>query len=138
MIIATREVRRAIVAHARRDAPRECCGLLLGHGPRVRFALPMANIEEGTSRYRIADRAHVELRRLLRRVVPALGIVGVYHSHPAGDPDPSPTDIAESMYPEWVYLIIGLKHGRARVRAFRIRGGRARVLPIRWIGGSRA
>ena len=37
-------VRAAIVAHARRDSPRECCGLLLGEGGSILFALPMGFI----------------------------------------------------------------------------------------------
>jgi proteasome lid subunit RPN8/RPN11 len=37
-------VRRAIVAHARRARPQECCGFLIGQGNRVQFACPMANV----------------------------------------------------------------------------------------------
>src|SRR5205085_1477160 len=96
-----RSVRRAIVAHARREQPRECCGLILGTESRATFAVPMKNIAAGTTRYRIDDAAHVGLRRVIRGFAPAIAIIGVYHSHPAGDPAPSPTDIAESMYPDW-------------------------------------
>ena len=46
---------------------------------------------------------------MLRQFSPALSILGVYHSHPAGVAEPSPTDIDEAMYPEWAYVIIGLE-----------------------------
>ena len=48
-------VRRAIVAHARRERPNECCGLLLGRGTAVQFALPVANVLASATRYRISD-----------------------------------------------------------------------------------
>jgi proteasome lid subunit RPN8/RPN11 len=124
-------VRQAIVQHAVDARPRECCGFLLGAGRRVRFAVPMENVAQSTVRYRIDDRAHIDLRRVLRTVRPRLEIVGVYHSHPAGDARPSPTDIAEAAYPSWAHVIVGLRPRRPVVRAFAIRHGRAHVLPLR-------
>jgi proteasome lid subunit RPN8/RPN11 len=61
-----------------------------------------------------------------------LSILGVYHSHPAGVAEPSPTDIDEAMYPEWAYVIIGLEPRRTSVRAFRIRTGAVLELRIEW------
>src|SRR6185295_3038471 len=90
-------VTRAIVAHARRDHPNECCGLLLGRRGAVQFALPMENVLASPTRYRISDAAHIECRRFLRSFAPELSIVGVYHSHPAGTAEPSPRDLAEAM-----------------------------------------
>lgn len=117
-------VRRAIVAHARREAPRECCGLLVGVGRRVRFAVPMVNRAASEVRYRVDDRAHLDLRRVLRGFAPPLGIVGVYHSHPASRAVPSATDVAEAYYPEWVHVIVSLAGARPRLAAFRIAHGR--------------
>jgi len=83
-------VRRAILAHAERDAPRECCGLLIGRSGRVLHAAAMRNISASPRvRFRIDPREHIVLRRELRRLSPALEIVGVYHSHPAGPAEPS-------------------------------------------------
>jgi proteasome lid subunit RPN8/RPN11 len=130
-VAISRSVRRAMLAHARRERPRECCGLLVGDRDGVRYAVAMANIAPGNTRYRVDDRAHLELRRSLRTFAPALEILGVYHSHPAGSADVSPTDIAESMYPDWIYVIVGLEP-RPAVRAFRIRKSAARELRIRW------
>jgi proteasome lid subunit RPN8/RPN11 len=90
----------------------------------------MKNMAAGTTRYQIDDAAHVGLRRVVRGFAPAISIIGVYHSHPAGDPVPSPSDIAEAMYPDWIYVIVGLRSGRARVRGFRIRAKRVRELSI--------
>jgi proteasome lid subunit RPN8/RPN11 len=123
-------VRRAIVAHARREAPRECCGLLVGRGRRVAFAVAMPNLEGGTTRYRIDDRAHIDLRRTIRTFTPPLEILGVYHSHPAGDPIPSETDVAQAFYADWIHVIVGLGRATAACRAYRIAHGRVRAVPL--------
>jgi proteasome lid subunit RPN8/RPN11 len=124
-------VRRALVAHADRERPRECCGLLLGRGRRVQFAVPVRNQAAGVTRYELDPRAHIDVRRTVRAFVPAMAIVGVYHSHPEGLPDPSPTDIAEAAYPEWVYVIVGRRGARPRIAAYRIRRGRVARLAVR-------
>jgi len=125
-------VRRAIVAHARRDRPLECCGLLLGRGTSIVFAVPTPNVVASPVRYRVDPMTHIDVQRVLRLLAPPLDIVGVYHSHPAGEPLPSPTDIAEASYPEWAHIIIGFRSGRPLVNAFTIQRGRVRALRIQW------
>ena len=123
-------VRRAIVAHTRDAQPAECCGLLLGRGARVAHAIRMANRAAPPHRYRIDDRAHIALRKILRDIRPPLTIVGVYHSHPRGSLEPSATDRAEAHYPDWVHVIAGTHGRRVRLAAFRIRAGRVRRVAI--------
>ena len=126
-----RAVRAAIVRHARREAPRECCGFLLGSGRRVQFVLPVANVDSRPeSRYRIDDRKHIEVRRWLRQLAPPLEIVGVYHSHPTAAARPSAADLAEAHYPDWVFAIVSLEGGREDVGLFEIVRGRARRLRV--------
>ena len=112
-------VKRAIVSHARKDAPRECCGFLVGRGTRVMFALPVRNCDpKPTTGFQIDPAEHIAVRRVLRQMSPGVEIIGVYHSHPNGPATPSPRDIAESHYPDWIFAIVGAK-GRT-VRAYRI------------------
>ena len=126
-----RAVRAAIVRHARREAPRECCGFLLGSGRHVQFALPLNNVDpRPESRYRIDDRRHIEVRRWLRRLVPPLEIVGVYHSHPNAPARPSASDLAEAHYPDWLFAIVSLAGGREDMGLFEIVRGRARRLRV--------
>jgi proteasome lid subunit RPN8/RPN11 len=127
-------VRRAIVDHARRDEPHECCGFLVGRGRDVLFAAAMKNAAESPVVYRIDDRAHIDLRRALRSLSPPLEILGVYHSHPRGPATPSETDRKSAFYPDWIYLIVGLGRlgaSRPRIAAFRLRHGRATRVPLR-------
>lgn len=123
-------VRRAMVAHARRECPLECCGLLVGRHGDVIAAVPLANVAANPeTRFRIDDREHIALRRTLRRFAPPLDILGVYHSHPEGPPVPSPRDIREAYYPEWIYVVVGLSGSRAQVRGFSL--SRNGMLPVR-------
>jgi proteasome lid subunit RPN8/RPN11 len=123
LLVLPDAVRRALIADARRRAPRECCGFLLGRRGHVVCAVAMRNVARGHARYRVDSRQHLDLRRIMRGLAPALEIVGVYHSHPDGPPRPSPSDVAEAFYPAWVHVIVGLR-GRPSVRAFSIRDGR--------------
>lgn len=125
-------VRRALVRDARRASPRECCGFLLGRGRRIAYAAPMPNVARSRTTYRIADRDHIALRRLLRTLTPPIGIIGVFHSHPDGRAEPSPTDLAHAHYPEWIHVIVGLR-APVDVRAFRLARGRATELEVRLI-----
>jgi len=125
-------VRAAITRHAVHDAPRECCGFLLGSGGRVHYAWPATNTSMSPqTRYRVDPREHIALRRILRRLTPALTIVGVYHSHPQGPPVPSPTDLRDAYVREWTYVIVDLSRRVPRISAWMIREGRALRTPLR-------
>jgi proteasome lid subunit RPN8/RPN11 len=111
----------AIADHARRDAPRECCGLLVGTAERIVESVPTANLDPSPSRFRVDPAVHIRLNRTLRGTGRA--VVGVYHSHPRGPARPSPRDVEDAAYPDFVYLIVSLAAGEADVRAFMIRQG---------------
>jgi proteasome lid subunit RPN8/RPN11 len=123
--------RATMVAHAREAAPRECCGLLVGEGRRVDLAVPLSNVDpRPRTGFQVDPAEHIAVRRILRRVVPGREIVGVYHSHPAGAARPSPRDIAESHYPEWLYAIVG--RGGRTLRVYEMRPAGPVAVPIRW------
>ena len=66
-------VRTEIVAHAREDAPRECCGLLVGHGSLVLESVRSPNVDPDPNRYEIDARVHVATnRRLITQGYPAV------------------------------------------------------------------
>ena len=125
------EVRRRVLdgvaAHAIAEAPLECCGLLVGTASRIDESVPTTNVEASQVRFRVDPRQHLELRRTLHGTDRA--IVGSYHSHPASRPVPSPSDIAEAYYPEFVYVIVSLVTPESpEIRAFRIDSGN--VAPV--------
>jgi proteasome lid subunit RPN8/RPN11 len=124
-------VRQLIARHSLRDWPLECCGLLVGRNRIVMDAVPMRNVLASPTRFRLDDREHIDLRRHLRSLSPARGIIGVYHSHPSGVARPSPTDLAEAFYPEWLYVIAAVNGDRVRVRGFVLEDRRMRPVRLR-------
>ena len=68
--------------------------------------------------------AHVRLQKRLRGT--GRTIAGAYHSHTQAPAIPSPADVREAFYPEFVYVIVSVANREhPEVRAWRIAGGRA-------------
>ena len=131
-----REAVDAIVAHARRDSPRECCGLLVGTELEVTEAVAAANVAaDPIRRYQVSPVDHFAQIKRCRGVAPrgaaAVNVIGVYHSHPRGVPEPSPTDLEEA-FGEFLYLIAGPVDGSAQLelRAYRLQAGRFTDVPL--------
>lgn len=103
--------RAELIEHARRAAPEECCGLLVGIRKGDCFVIraihPTANVWAGDRghRFEIDPRAQLAAQRDARER--RLEIVGYYHSHPDAAAIPSDFD-TERAWEEVVYLIISL------------------------------
>ncbi len=108
-----------LVRRAREAAPRECCGLLIGTGPRVASVVAARNVATADSRYEVAPEDHFAALRAAR--AEGLAVIGAYHSHPSSAPVPSPTDLADAVA-EFLYLIVGLVPA-AEVRAWHLVDG---------------
>lgn len=118
------EVRQSVLddllAHARQEAPNECCGLLIGTGQRIERAARARNTLGSRTRYLIDAKDHFAAIRSAREQ--GESIVGFYHSHPASPPVPSDTDRIEAAYPGHYYLIVSPGSGTVagEVRGFRL------------------
>lgn len=110
-----------VLAHAGAEAPRECCGLLLGAGDVIVRSVRARNMAEGTTRFLIDPQDHIRALREARR--DGLELVGFYHSHPRSAAYPSETDLAESVYPGAVHLIAGSVGGQPELRLFSLDDG---------------
>lgn len=124
-----RAVLDAIAAHARRESPRECCGLLIGSNGEVTEAVATGNVApDPLRRYEVSPVDHFAQIRRCRASAsqeqPTLGVVGVYHSHPRSAPQPSPTDL-EQAFEEFLYLIAGPVNAATRIEicGYRLKGG---------------
>ena len=131
-----REALTAIVAHARRDAPNECCGLLVGRPGEILEAVPASNgAADPTRRYEISPIDYFAQIRRCRRINEAqserFAVVGAYHSHPRGDSEPSETDVAQA-FREFVFLIVGLgaSIGGMEIRAYTLADDRLMPVPL--------
>jgi proteasome lid subunit RPN8/RPN11 len=96
----------AVLAHAREQAPDECCGLLIGTPALVERSFPARNARPGPSAYLIDPRDHFAAIKAAREA--GAEIVGYYHSHPASPPEPSPRDLAEIVPGDHFYVIVSL------------------------------
>lgn len=120
------EVRQAVlddlVAHAREEAPNECCGMLIGTDQRIERMVRARNILGSSTRYQIDPRDQFAAIHSAREQ--GQSVVGFYHSHPASPPTPSETDRTEAAYPGHCYLIVSPAGGAGgpEVRGFRLQG----------------
>ncbi len=121
----------AMLEHARRDAPLECCGLLAGRDDLITRMFPARNALASASEYSIDPQELISAFRSMRES--GLTHLGIYHSHPHSENTPSPRDIELAYYPDCAYFIVSLAplSGRA-IRAFEIRDGRAMELEVVW------
>jgi proteasome lid subunit RPN8/RPN11 len=121
-------VEAAIVAHARRTTPDECCGLLLGRGDTISDARPARNIADDVRRRYVIDPADyfAAIREARQR---SIDVVGAYHSHPRSAPVPSPTDAAEG-FGDFVFVIVGLAAEPPEVRAWTWAEGNFTAIPL--------
>jgi len=114
----------AILRHAERANPSECCGVLVGRGDEILQALAARNVADDPNRYVLDPADHITIRRNARAA--GLAVVGFYHSHPHSAARPSATDQAEATYPDHLYLIVGADG----VRLFRLTGGNFAEAPF--------
>ena len=118
-----------LIEEARREPRIECCGFLAGRNGVIAEISPAKNVLASATAYEIAPE---ELFRLFRQMRErGLEHLGIYHSHPATDNSPSPTDIERAYYPDVPYFIVSPRPDAARpVRAFRIGIGKFEELEI--------
>ena len=70
------------------------------------------------TRYRIDPREQLRAFRSMDEQGEEL--VAIYHSHPASQPFPSPTDRDEANYPDAFYVLVSLRSTEPELRSFRI------------------
>jgi proteasome lid subunit RPN8/RPN11 len=129
-LILKRSHWQAMRRQVSRHFPLEACGLLAGKDGRVETALGIPNVERSQVRYRMEPGA--QWRAFQRMENAGLDLVGIYHSHPQGPDHPSETDIAENMYPA-AQIILYRVEGRWQARAFRIEGGKANEIALKYL-----
>jgi proteasome lid subunit RPN8/RPN11 len=113
-----REIYDAMVAHCKRDAPLEACGLLCGNAPRVSLVYPLRNEAQSETRY-FADATEL-FRANEDRRAKGTEILAIYHSHPRWAAVPSRTDLATNGYGPLPQIIVSLMAERPEMRMWRL------------------
>jgi histidine phosphotransferase ChpT len=91
-VTISRELVDAILAHTAETPDIEVCGLLLGRGRRIESVVRAANVAaEPATAFEIDPAALIAAHKRARAGGPQL--LGCYHSHPNGRPEPSRSDV---------------------------------------------
>jgi [CysO sulfur-carrier protein]-S-L-cysteine hydrolase len=124
-----REVIDSVVAHARDEAPNECCGMLAADDGAAVTVFPVTNIHASPLRYEMDPKEMYDALRTIEDRGLALG--ATYHSHTRSAPVPSQTDInLSTLWPETPLVIVGLAAEAPEIRAWRLEDGAAVELPL--------
>ena len=107
-------------AHVQVCLPAEACGLLAGANGTIYKVIPIKNQADSLVRFRMEPAE--QLRAFNYIVAQGWQLLGIFHSHPAGPPRPSATDIAEAAY-DVVHIIWSPSGGAWKASAFWIRSG---------------
>lgn len=104
-LVVTSQALGQMRATAAAAHPHEACGLLLGEGTRITEARAAANVHPApATHFEIDPQALIDAHRGARAGGPA--VVGYFHSHPSGLPEPSATDRASASGDGRVWAII--------------------------------
>jgi proteasome lid subunit RPN8/RPN11 len=125
-----------IVAHAREEAPNECCGVVavaqgaeLGEG-RAMSVRAARNVHASPKRFEIDGRD--VLAAMSEFEAEGWEIGGIYHSHTHTAPYPSQTDVNfAANWPGVEWIIVGISDAdRPEVRSYLIEGGVVREVAL--------
>jgi len=123
------EHQQAMLDHVQRHWPEEACGILAGPGPNVERVYLIENAHHSRTDYYMDPLQ--QINAMFEIEAAGWEVSAIFHSHPAGPPRPSETDIDRALYPDAVYIILA-PAGQSdwSVQGFEIRDGQARGVPI--------
>ena len=121
-----------MVAHARTEAPNECCGILAGNDERVIKLYRTTNTEHSPYRYKIDPVQMLAIYEEIQKN--KWKLLGVYHSHTHTEAYPSATDIKSIVLPKSIYFIVSLSNpDQAIIKGFHITEGKITEVELRII-----
>lgn len=137
LVLAARDLKRLVDA-AEAACPDEACALLVGYrdgglsGRVTRVEIGANVAEDRRRRFEVDPGLRIGLERELRGG--PLQVIGVWHSHPDGLPEPSAADRASVFEPGLLWLVTAVAAGQAiHTGAFYLSDwtGGFRPLPLR-------
>lgn len=125
----------AMQEEARRAYPHEACGLMVGRRDvdaiTIEELVISENVADGDKR--VSFMIDPQLQFTTLRALRGTGreVVGVFHSHPDGEPFPSATDAAMAFEAGFVWLIVAVAGGeKTRARAHLSQGEGQTFAPV--------
>ena len=111
-----------LIVQARKDAPNESCGYLLGTADgNVTENYWMENIDHSPEHFSFAPKDQFAALRYARQR--GVKILANWHSHPASPSRPSQEDLRLANDPTIRYAILSLQDGKYNLNSFKILNG---------------
>lgn len=132
MIRIDEKIVEALTAHAERDYPHECGGMLIGRFEKdgrktVTETFPLENAREEGARHNrvlIVPADVLKAERYAREK--KLDVIGYYHSHPESPAVPSQYDLDHAL-PVWSYVIASVIGGKVvEIRSWEMENDRTK------------
>jgi proteasome lid subunit RPN8/RPN11 len=137
-VLISRPLLGELIAHAREEAPNECCGVVaveapassVGGGARAVRVHRAINTAASPFRFEVDGRELLHTIDEIEHDGRELG--AIYHSHTRSAPYPSQTDINFAVnWPGVEWIIVGLAGGgEPEVRSYLIEGARVQEVAI--------
>ena len=122
MLSLPQEMLDRVVAHARRDHPDECCGVIAGRDGVATRVFEMDNAERSPTGFSFDSGQWLQVYRALDDADEQPLVV--YHSHTATEAYPSRTDVLWSKNTEFGHwLLVSTRDGTDEVRSYVITDG---------------
>ena len=120
-MLISAELRDELVAHARDDAPNECCGMIAARDGRFTVHHRARNEFESPLRFQIDSADQIRITNEIEARGEQIG--AIFHSHPNSEAAPSQTDVnLARWWPGVLWVICSLASEQPVLRAFRIDG----------------
>jgi proteasome lid subunit RPN8/RPN11 len=109
-------------------APEEACGLVAGLSGKSQRVFRLTNVLHSKTGYQMDPKEQLEAFQEIDKR--GWNLLAIYHSHPAGPPGPSPTDVERATYPMVIYLVWSGDAGGWRLQGYSIRSGEVKEVQV--------
>jgi proteasome lid subunit RPN8/RPN11 len=118
-----------VLAHARRDHPDECCGIIAGRDGQATRLFEMENAERSPTGFTFDSAEWLKVYREIDDADEEL--LAVYHSHTATEAYPSRTDVLWAQHNEFGHwLVVSTRAEQDEVRSYTITDGVVTEEPV--------
>ena len=122
MLSLSKALYEEMIAHCKREYPKEACGILAGREGVVEQGYPMTNVEDSPIGYSMDSKEQLMVEKQMRSRNQQM--VGIYHSHTASPAYPSSVDVSLAISPDISYVLVSLRdQARPEVKSYRIQDG---------------
>jgi [CysO sulfur-carrier protein]-S-L-cysteine hydrolase len=126
-VLLPKQLYHSLMDELNKGLPNEACGLISGIANRCMTLWPMKNIEP--SPYSFAIDVDEQDKAMTKMKNQNEAFIGIYHSHPYGDPVPSGDDIAFSSHDAY-YFIASVGKKKEELGCYKIIDGHVKLIEI--------